>query len=81
VVSKNSSLAVVVGKDEHRVDLKSGVQQYTVAFKDVDVDADKIEFIYKQPLSPVELNMGRDRRKLSFAFNFIKIEDASPVER
>ncbi len=79
VVSKNSSLAVVVGTDEQRIDLKSGFQQYRVAFE--NVDADKIEFIYKQPISPVEMNMGRDRRKLSFAFNFIKIEDASPVER
>jgi hypothetical protein len=67
----------VVGNDVKTVILKSGVNRYQVYFS--GVDADEINFIYKRPLSPIDLDMGTDKRKLSFAFSSVEIWRAPPV--
>jgi hypothetical protein len=74
-VSKSSTLEVVVGTDVKTVILKSGVQSYQVNFR--GVDADEINFIYKRPFSPIDMGMGTDKRKLSFAFSSVEIWRAS----
>jgi hypothetical protein len=79
IVTENSSLEVMVGKDKKTVDLRAGFHSYQLEFKDVNTD--KIEFLYKKPLSPFELNMSTDPRKLSFAFSSIKIGEASLVDK